>query len=255
MVLRLLEDGWPLDEIVFFDTGWEFPQMYEHIAQFERYTGLTVTRLHPRRSFEYWMIERKIVARKGPHKGEVHCIGNGWPSPSRRWCTREKVDTIERHCGDAVHYLGIASDEAHRTNGISLSKRSHVCRYPLYEWDMSEADALAYCKARGFDWGGLYELFPRVSCYCCPLQRIGQLKTLRREFPALWAQMLEWDEQIGAHNPGFRGYDKVRDLEARFALEDRQLPLFRLTPVVGDAAGSNHGDGEALPAARLNPGR
>ena len=29
----------------------------------------------------------------------------------------------------------------------------------------------------------------------------------------------------------------------------------RLTPVVGDAAGSNQGDGEALPAARLNPGR
>ena len=33
------------------------------------------------------------------------------------------------------------------------------------------------------------------------------------------------------------------------------IPRVRLTPVVGDAAGSNHGDGEALPAARLNPGR
>ena len=227
MVLRLLEDDWPLDEIVFFDTGWEFQQMYEHIAKFEAYTGLTVTRLHPRQSFTYWMLERPVVARKGPLNGQVHRIGNGWPSPSRRWCTREKVDTIERHCGDAVHYLGIAADEAHRMDGVTLSKRSHVCRYPLYEWDMSEADALAYCKARGFDWGGLYELFHHVSCYCCPLQRIGQLKTLRREFPALWAQMLEWDEQIGAHNRGFRGYDTVHDLEARFALEDRQLPLFQ----------------------------
>ena len=28
MVLRLIEEDWPLDEIVFFDTGWEFPQMY-----------------------------------------------------------------------------------------------------------------------------------------------------------------------------------------------------------------------------------
>ncbi len=27
----------------------------------------------------------------------------------------------------------------------------------------------------------------------------------------------------------------------------------RPTPVVGDAAGSNHGDGQELPAARLNP--
>ena len=33
MVLRLIAEGLPLDEIVFFDTGWEFPQMYEHIAR------------------------------------------------------------------------------------------------------------------------------------------------------------------------------------------------------------------------------
>ena len=38
MVLRLIEDGRPLDEIVFFDTGWEFPQMYDHIAKVEAFT-------------------------------------------------------------------------------------------------------------------------------------------------------------------------------------------------------------------------
>jgi len=223
MVLRLLEDGWPLDEIVFFDTEWEFPQMYEHIMQFERYTGLPVTRLHPRRSFTYWMLERPIVKRG---TNEVHRIGNGWPSPMRRWCTREKVDTIDRHCKNAARYIGYAADEANRTLSYGVKRARYECFYPLLEWDMDEAACLAYCRVRGFDWGGLYELSPRVSCYCCPLQRIGQLKTLRREFPALWAQMLEWDEQVGAHNRGFRGYDTVCDLEARFALEDRQLPLF-----------------------------
>ncbi|GAI98610.1 unnamed protein product, partial [marine sediment metagenome] len=25
MLLRLIKEGWPLDEVVFFDTGWEFP--------------------------------------------------------------------------------------------------------------------------------------------------------------------------------------------------------------------------------------
>ena len=89
MTLRLIAEGAPLDEIVFFDTGWEFPQMYAHIERFEQFTGWKVTRLHPRRSFAYWMTERPIVARKGPMKGKVHRIGNGWPSPSRRWCTRE----------------------------------------------------------------------------------------------------------------------------------------------------------------------
>lgn len=227
MVLRLIEEGAPLDEIVFFDTGWEFPQMYDHLERFEAYTGRTVTRLHPRKPFTYWMLERPIIKRG---TSEVYRIGNGWPSPQRRWCTREKVSTIDRYVGpDAVRYIGIAADEIMRLNGAKVSR--YTIRYPLYEWDMSEADALEYCKAHGFDWGGLYDLMPRVSCFCCPLQRIGQLRVLRYEFPELWMQMLEWDMQLGASNRGFRGYDKVSDLERRFNLEDAQLALFDTSEV------------------------
>ncbi len=225
MVLRLIEEGWPLDEIVFFDTGLEFPQMYEHIEQVERYIGLKITRLHPPQSFLYWMFEREIVANKGPNKGKVHRIGNGWPSLSRRWCTREKLTAIDKHCRGAVRYIGIAADEVHRLQRTNNKSSNFMKRYPLYEWDMSEADALVYCKARGFHWGGLYELFRRVSCYCCPLQRLGDLRILRRYFPDLWAQMLEWDKKVGSHNRGFRGYQKLRDLDARFACEDKQLKL------------------------------
>lgn len=39
MVLRLIKEGRPLDEIVFFDTGWEFPQMYDHIPGLRRSSG------------------------------------------------------------------------------------------------------------------------------------------------------------------------------------------------------------------------
>ncbi|NCC53620.1 MAG: 3'-phosphoadenosine 5'-phosphosulfate sulfotransferase (PAPS reductase)/FAD synthetase, partial [Spartobacteria bacterium] len=135
MVLRLIEEKWPLDEIVMFDTGWEFPQMYDHIAKFEEFTGQKVTVVHPRRSFEEWMLRRKIVARKGPQKGKVHRIGNGWPSPTRRWCTREKCDQIDKHCGHAIRYIGIAADEIHRTTSANLMSNKPR-RYPLVEWDM-----------------------------------------------------------------------------------------------------------------------
>jgi len=223
MVLRLIEEGRPLDEIVFFDTGWEFPQMHDHIAKFEAFTGRTVTRLHPREAFDHQMCTKPIVRSKksDPMHGQVYRFGNGWPSPLRRWCTDRKVRTIDRHCGSAVRYIGIAADEAHRMTSANLMSNKPR-EYPLVEWDMDEAACLAYCRARGFDWGGLYDIFPRVSCYCCPLQRIGQLRNLRRHFPALWAQMLAWDAEIGAQNRGFKGYDKVADLERRFAQEDRQ---------------------------------
>lgn len=39
MLLRLLEEGRPVDEIVFCDTGWEYPEILRHIASLEAYTG------------------------------------------------------------------------------------------------------------------------------------------------------------------------------------------------------------------------
>jgi len=225
MVLRLIEEGWPLDEIAFFDTGWEFPQMYDHIAKFESFTGRKVTVVHPRRSFHHWLVAQPVIARKGERKGQVHRIGNGWPSPLRRWCTRQKVDALDKHMGMAVRYIGIAADEAHRMAAATLMSKAYERRYPLVEWDMDEAECLEYCRARGFDWGGLYDIFPRVSCFCCPLQRIGQIRNLRRHFPDLWAKMLAWDAEIGPHNRGFKYYDKVADLERRFTREDRQGEL------------------------------
>ena len=220
MVLRLIEEDWPLDEIVFFDTGWEFPQMIEHVDKFEQYIGRPITRLKPHIDFRHWMLHREIIARKGPLKGKVHRIGNGWPSMSRRWCTSKKVQTIERNIQkDAVRYIGIAADEAKRQG--SYNQKKYNTQYPLIKWDMSENDCLYYCYDRGFDWGGLYTHFQRVSCFCCPLQRLGELRKLRHRFPELWAKMLAWEDEMERPLRGFKDYATVHDLDARFAQEDK----------------------------------
>ncbi len=193
--------------------------MYDHWHDVEEYTGRKITVVKPKKPFLHWMLRQEVVARKGPHKGEVHRIGNGWPSPLRRWCTRQKVDALDKGAKDASHYVGIAADEVHRTNSVSSNKRSGERLYPLVDWGVTEADALAYCLERGFTWGGLYDHFKRVSCFCCPLQGLDELRVLRREFPGLWAQMLEWDRAI-PENTGFHHYDTVEDLEQRFAREE-----------------------------------
>ena len=139
----------------------------------------------------------------------------------RRWCTREKVYAINKYIQDvqaAVSCIGIAADEAHRVK----ENQRHTCRYPLIEWDIDEPSALEICKAHGFHWFGLYDIFKRVSCFCCPLQRVGELKKLRKHFPELWGKMLELDSMID-ENRGFKDYDTAHDLEARFAEDDRQL--------------------------------
>ena len=37
MLLRLIEEGYPIDLILFCDTGLEFPQMYENLKRLEQY--------------------------------------------------------------------------------------------------------------------------------------------------------------------------------------------------------------------------
>ena len=229
MLLMMLERGENIHSAVFFDTGWEFPGMLEHIDRIEEYTGISIVRLKPDNPFTYWMFEKPIKKLSGPDKGKIHRIGNSWPSPYRRWCTRIKVRAINnfiKKIKNPVSCIGYAADEAHRSNSkhiVDAIKKGQKIRFTLIEWDISEPEALQYCYDRGFDWDGLYEHFNRVSCFCCPLQRIGDLKRLRKYYPDLWQQMLQWDAMAPEHNRGFRGYQTVRNLEERFKHEESLL--------------------------------
>lgn len=120
---------------------------------------------------------------------------------------------------DVVQCVGIAADEP---------KRIRDKRYPLVEYGVTEAEALAYCYDRGYDWGGLYEEFKRVSCWCCPLQSLAELRVLRRSHPELWARLIEMDDR-SCNSFRFAG-DRdvsVRELDARFAAEDMQTTMWK----------------------------
>lgn len=50
MLLRMLEEGMPVDLIIYCDTGLEFPAMYDHIAKVEQNIGREITKLKPERA-------------------------------------------------------------------------------------------------------------------------------------------------------------------------------------------------------------
>lgn len=215
MVLRLLEEKRPLDEIIFCDTGMEFPQMYEHIDRLERYIGRPITRLKAPDPFEYHFYEYTPQRKKPALIGKR---GRSWPGPMNRWCTGVlKTRVIDRYLkgrygqDELVRYIGFAADEP---------KRLKDKQYPLVEWGMTEVDCLQYCRERGFDWGGLYDIFKRVSCWCCPLQSLEELRKLRRHFPNLWEKL----QYMDAHT--WRQYRKdysVDQLEQRFQMEEERI--------------------------------
>lgn len=188
MLLMMLERGEQVDDIVFFDWGMEFPEMYAHLEKLEDYIGRPVTRLYPKMPFEYWMFE---YARRGKGK-----LGYGWPGFKVRWCSREKSDSINRQYRDSIMCCGYAYDERFtraKYHSRWFDKFRITLRYPLLEWGVVEEEALKYCYAKGFDWGGLYNIFKRVSCWCCPFQNRNSLLALKQKFPELWNKLLEMD--------------------------------------------------------------
>jgi len=226
----------PIDVVLTADTGMEFPEMYDHLAKLDDYLyrerGIHFTTLRHPKGFEWLMFEEPKQKQKSKEtriKKGVPLYGNGWPGIKVRWCTGQlKTHLIDKEVNSlkgkfhALHYVGIAADEP---------KRIKKERYPLVDWNIDESEALQICYSRGYDWNGLYEIYHRCSCWCCPFQRIGELRKLRHHHPELWQRLLDMDkralEQFGNNPLGkFKQHWTVEQLEKRFASEDMQLSFF-----------------------------
>ena len=178
MLLLMIERDMPIDMVLSADTGMEFPEMYEHLAKLDehlfRERGIHITTLRHPKGFEYMMFDepkQKPRSLENRAKLGIPPYGNGWPGIRVRWCTGQlkthlitkEVNRLKGELG-AIHYVGIAADEAWRCKDE---------RYPLVEWGITEAQALQACYDRGFDFGGLYEIYHRASCWRALRLRTG----------------------------------------------------------------------------------
>lgn len=89
---------------------------------------------------------------------------------------------------------------------------------------MTEKDCLQYCYDRGFTWGGSYEIWDRLSCWCCPLQSIDSLRKLKTHRSDLWERLKKMDFEIqNTLQPNFKFTVSLNDIDRRFEVEDEFL--------------------------------
>mgnify|MGYP006277056683 FL=1 len=218
LLLKLLDHDVAIDEVIWADTGKEFPEMYDHIRQLREVVerrNIKFTILEPEKSFDYLLGHH--VKTKGKNKGE---IGYSWPDHMNRWCTSDlKQQTIKRYYKklkkeyQTVEFIGYAADELDRTE---KNQDNRLKEFPLVNWDMTEEEALQYCYSKGYDWGGLYEVFHRSSCYLCPLSQLGELKYVFENYPSLWLDMRRLDDMSKRE---FRSDYSLAELEHKFIRE------------------------------------
>lgn len=247
MLLRMLELGMQVDEILFADTGMEFDELYRHIENvkeyvFENYGEYKFTRVSNKYDYKYFMFD--YTRKRGSRKGEQ---GYWWMDSRNRWCTSElkikpirwhmeRLDTINRGNINIIEYHGIAYDEKKRR--LSNNYNSREVRYPLIDWGWSENKALDYCYELGFDWEGLYSHFNRLSCYLCPLQKLSELEIIYREFPNKWKHMKKLDEMNKEKfNRKFRYDYSISQLEDKFnnrPIRHEKVDLINLDKMIAD---------------------
>lgn len=220
MVIRMIEAGMPLDDIVFIKVmatptlDADYPEMYEYIDRMERYIQRKITIVPSVISFDEGFHQKY---KKGKRTGRIY----GYPLIAGAWCnSRLKMKAINKHYktyGEHKRYIGLAADEPER-----LERLGSNCVAPLAEWKMTEADCIAFLKKRDM-LNPLYKKFKRLGCWFCPKQSLDSLRILRHDYPELWRMMLAWDEESPRT---FKPDCTVCNLETRFEQEDRQVKLW-----------------------------
>lgn len=182
MFILLKERGYPIDAIVFADTGAELPETYEFISKVEEWAKqrIDVVR-HPLNWFDWFYRPWARSKKNWP----IH----GFPMVNRiigSWCTRSlKIDPLEKYADGAKMYVGISANERRRKRKDKL--------YPLVDWKLTSLDCYNICIDRGL-LNPIYEKVKRSGCWPCPNQGKAELRNLYRYYPDLWVKLLKLEE-------------------------------------------------------------
>jgi 3'-phosphoadenosine 5'-phosphosulfate sulfotransferase (PAPS reductase)/FAD synthetase len=176
-----VEKKYPLDEVVFADTGGETPETYAHLKVTEEYL-----RLHD--------IPLRIVTSKHGTLYDTCDRRKVIPSQVWRWCTRDKkITPIHAHYrslgSPIVQYLGISYEERERAkeSGESYIKNS----FPLIEHKIDRQGCMDIIMLADFD-------FPaprRSGCYFCPFNNIARWVEIYKNHKALFLQAKKLEEE------------------------------------------------------------
>ena len=203
LIIMLVNRGWRGD-IVFSDTGCEWPETYCFIDYFEREwlkpRGLNIIRLS---GVPYHKIKGGLTLIEYCETSRVI------PMAAVRWCTLEwKVKPIKYWCadnGNPEQLIGIAADESHRQPGANR---------PLVDAYLTRENCISIIEKEGLD-------VPRKSgCYICPFQRPSGWRELWSNHPDLFERVATIEGSCTKDSND--GYIATLDPAGKVTLRQRQ---------------------------------
>jgi hypothetical protein len=225
--LALLEEDATL---VFTDTRWEFPALYEHLARVEDVTGRAITRithpLYPGGLPEYIAKSRFL------------------PNHGARFCTRMfKIEALNLWLAGesgrlpAEMLIGLRADEpADQRVGNLTEMEGLTIRYPLRERGMVRADCVRICLENG-----LLPRYPvymaRGGCIGCFYKRKSEVRAMIALVSSVMDELQSLEEGVQDERGTF--FHMFPNVGMSIAAMRQQAVMFSPEEVYADAAQSN----------------
>ena len=192
LTVLLFQEGLPLDEAVFADTGGEVPETYEYLKVAREYLAAHGVPL-------------KVVKKRGASLYDTAWRRRVFPSAIWRWSTRDyKVTPIHRHYreigGHINQYLAIAWDEVERVKDSRVEYVTNL--HPLVDRRITRAGCVEIIERAGLP------VPTRSSCYFCPFNSVDRWRWLHANHPALYAKAVALEEN-SKHFPSQRLTDQA----------------------------------------------
>ena len=219
LMILLVRENMPFDEVVFADTGGEVPETYDYLSitrEFLEQHGVPFRIVTARENEDLYgcSFRRRVI-----------------PSAVWRWSTRDfKVRPIHRYYRTlGVHinqYMGIAYDEVDRMKDSQVEYVTN--HYPLIENRVTRQGCIDIIKAEGLP------VPVKSGCFFCPFSSLDRWRWLYETHPELYSRAVDLEEN-SKHFPDQRLTDQVfrkratvtlRELAARFEahLDSELLP-------------------------------
>lgn len=205
LMILLLNERAPVDQVVFADTGGELPETYETLVRAESYLAergvplITVAARPGGRTLYETALRRRVI-----------------PSVKWRWSTRDyKVTPIHRHyraLGTHIfQYIGIAYDEIHRMKDSRVEFITNL--YPLVDRKLKRQDCVDIIQNEGFP------VPPKSGCFFCPFNSLERWHWLHEQHPELYEKAIALEEN-SKHFPNQRLTDQVYRHRASITLRE-----------------------------------
>lgn len=198
-------------EIIFCDTGLEFPETYATIEETAEFYNMDIKYLRAGKTFEEYL----------------ESFNGLYPSMQRRWCTdRLKTRPLTKYIRsllrgglrrDALEQGppsrepvpdsaiicevdGIRRDESRwRAARVRVEPRRGATWNQIHQvFGMTKPEIFAYISRAGLPLNPLYELgYRRASCWFCPFTSQAENVLLRKTHKELYEQAKEWERRYG----------------------------------------------------------